>query len=340
MQGQTSMPSASADCYAGHGGTVAYAYVARTKASLAEPAPAAVEYPYSDGKIMAEAPRHVDAILNALMTLRNWFAGYPRVHVGAEMFLYYEEGDVSKRLTPDLFVVRGLKSLPEPSYKIWEEGRPPTFVLEVASPSTEGRDHGEKKALYASMGVAEYWRFHPTGILGKPAREGARFEGGVLRGLGYEPLETVRDGAVHSEVLGLEVRVDERPGKDHLLRFRDPRTGEDLLTAAELDQSRREAESGRHEAERRQYEAERKQHEAERKQHEAERRQHEAEQGRREAVRAQSEAEERLRKETATRHEAEQARRAETVSRQEVEAELARLRAQLDIRNTSQDSGS
>ena len=309
-----------------HGATVAIASMARTKARLAEPTHAAVEYPYSDGKIMSEAPRHVDAIVYALTTLRNWFAGHPRVHVGAEMFLYYEEGNVNKHLTPDLFVVQGLKALPDPSFKIWEEGCPPAFVLEVASPSTEDRDHGEKKALYASMGVEEYWRFHPTGVLEKPAIEGVRFEGGVLQGLGYEPLPIEPDGAVHSEVLGLDVRVDERPGKDHLLRFRDPKSGKDLLTFGELHQSRREAESGRREAERRQYEAERKQHQAE--------------QGRREAVRAQHEAEERLRKETSTRHEAEQARRAESVARQEAEAELARLRAQLDILNTSQDSGS
>lgn len=36
--------------------------------------PAADEYPYSDGKIMAETPRHVDAIFYAMATLRTWFA--------------------------------------------------------------------------------------------------------------------------------------------------------------------------------------------------------------------------------------------------------------------------
>lgn len=66
----------------------------------------AVEYPYSDCKIMAKAPRHVDSILYALATLRNWFAGHFRVQAGAGMFLYYQEGDNTKRLEPDLFVVR------------------------------------------------------------------------------------------------------------------------------------------------------------------------------------------------------------------------------------------
>ena len=206
--------------------------MADTRAPATAPPPVAVEYPFSDGKIMAELPQHVDAILYALATLRIWFARHRRVQVGANMFLYYQEGDSTKRVTPDLFVARGLDSLP-PSYKLWEAGRPPSFVLEVASPSTEDRDRGEKQALYASIGVKEYWRFHPSGLL-KGARQSAtRLEGGTLQGLGYEPLATRPDGSVRSEVLGLDVRVDERPSRSHLLRFRDPRTGKDLLTFEE-----------------------------------------------------------------------------------------------------------
>ena len=89
--------------------------MARTRAHPLAVPPAPDEYPYSDGKIMAETPRHVDAILYALATQRTWFSNHT---------------DASKRLTPDLFVVRGLEALPERSYKQWEEGRPPTFVLE------------------------------------------------------------------------------------------------------------------------------------------------------------------------------------------------------------------
>lgn len=86
---------------------------------------------------MAELPQHVDAILYALATLRTWFARHHRVQVGANMFLDYQEGDNTKRVTRDLFVATGLESLPEPSCKRWEAGRPPSFVLEAASPSTE-----------------------------------------------------------------------------------------------------------------------------------------------------------------------------------------------------------
>ena len=244
--------------------------MASTKAPATAPPPAAVEYPFSDGKIMAELPQHVDAILYALATLRTWFARYDRVQVGANMFLYYQEGDNTKRVTPDLFVARGLEAMPERSYKLWEAGRPPTFVLEVASPSTEDRDRGAKQALYASIGVEEYWRFHPTGSLKGAKREGARLEGGALRGLGYKPLRTRPDGSIRSEVLGLDVRVDERPGSSHLLRFRDPKTGQDLLTFEESERGREAAERGREAAERGRQAAERERLKAERARQETE----------------------------------------------------------------------
>ena len=52
----------------------------------------AVEYPSSDGRMIAELPLHGDAILYALATLRIWFARRHRVQAGASMFLYYQAG--------------------------------------------------------------------------------------------------------------------------------------------------------------------------------------------------------------------------------------------------------
>ena len=76
---------------------------------------------------MAETPLHVDAILYALATLRYWFASHVRVQAGANMFVFYQQGDASKRLTPDLFVVRGwrrCRSAPTRSGR--RDGRPPS----------------------------------------------------------------------------------------------------------------------------------------------------------------------------------------------------------------------
>lgn len=284
------------------------------------------EYPYSDGKPIAETPKHLDAIFFAMGTLRNWFADQPRVQVGANMFVYYQEGDKTKRLTPDLFVVRGLEALPERSYKLWETGRPPTFVLEVALPSTEQRDRGEKQALYASMGVAEYWRFNPTGFLNGPGLEGVRLAGGVLQGQGYKPLASVADGSIHSRVLGLDIRVDGRRGKTHLLRLRDPVTRRNLLTYRESEQGRREAllKLQRERFARRT--AERHQDAAEQAQLEAELARGEADQARREEQRARLEAERARLEAERAQHETE---REAARAKRDAEEEIARLRAQV-----------
>ena len=252
------------------GKTAAASLMARTPARPAERSAAAIEYPYSDGKAMAETPRHVDAILYALAMLRNRFAASSLVQVGANMNLYYQEGDVEKKLVPDLFVVRGLAALPETSYRVWEAGRPPGFVLEVSSPASAERDRGVKRALYASIGVTEYWRFNPVGVLEGALRPGQRLEGSTLVGLGYEPLGLGTDGSILSEVLELELRVDSRPGMEHLLRFRDPGTGENLLTFWESEQGRTEAEQAKAEAERARADAERAKAEAEQARVEAE----------------------------------------------------------------------
>lgn len=235
-----------------------------TRAPATAPPPAAIDYPFSDGKMIAELPKHGDAILYALATLRNWFARHDRVQVGASIFLYYQEGDNTKRVTLDLFVARGLEAMPEYSYKLWEAGRPPTLVLEAASHPTEDGDWREKRDLYALIGVKEYWRFHPTGSLKGAKRPGTRLEGGTLQELEYKPLLARTDGSIRSEVLGLDVRVDERPGSSHLLRFRNPKTGQDLLTFEEVEQRRQAAERGRQAAERGRHKAERARQEAER----------------------------------------------------------------------------
>ena len=47
-------------------------------------------------------------------------------------------------------------------YSIEEHGKPPDFVLEVASPTTARNDYTGKREDYAAFGIPEYWRFDPT----------------------------------------------------------------------------------------------------------------------------------------------------------------------------------
>lgn len=216
--------------------------MASTETAPARRSKAAAEYPYSDGSAPAESPRHFDTVLYAMTILRNRYADSRFVLVGASMNLFDEEGARTKELVSDLFVVRVLETLPELSIRCCEAGNAPDLAPEVASPSNAERDRGANQALYASMRVAEYWRFNPVGALDGASVEGARLEESALRVLGYEPLPRDEDGSIRNGVLRLGVRVDRRRGMEHPLRLRDPETGEDQLTFRESEQGRTSAE--------------------------------------------------------------------------------------------------
>ncbi len=48
-------------------------------------------------------------------------------------------------------------------YAIDRQGKPPDFVMEVASKTTGVLDYTDKRADYQSYGIPEYWRFDDTG---------------------------------------------------------------------------------------------------------------------------------------------------------------------------------
>ena len=69
-------------------------------------------------------------------------------------------------LVPDCMVAFGVNPkeiLERNGYLIWEVGKPPDVVIEVASPSTKDRDLNEKRDRYALLGISEYWRLDPSG---------------------------------------------------------------------------------------------------------------------------------------------------------------------------------
>ena len=65
---------------------------------------------------------------------------------------------------PDLLIafnVRRAHILAQEGYAISEQGKPPDFVLEIASNTTSRRDETEKWQDYANFGITEYWLFDP-----------------------------------------------------------------------------------------------------------------------------------------------------------------------------------
>ena len=214
---------------------------------MSRPAPAAapIHYPSSDGKPMAENDAQRDAIMYGIAALTRHFRDRRDVYVSGDLLIYYEEGNPRVSIAPDVFVVFGVEKRRRLNYKLWEEGRAPSFVLEVASPSTWREDVGPKRSVYARLGVREYWQYDPLG-----EHLPARLQGERLTRSGYErqPAATALDGTLtlRSETLGLELRA--APGRE--MRFRDPATGVDLRSHGEEAEGRlQEAEGRRREAE-------------------------------------------------------------------------------------------
>ena len=213
----------------------------------APPAPAraaAIDYPSSDGKPMAESESQLIPLTYAVSCLRHYFRNRPEAFASGNLLIYYEEG-TRARVAPDVFVVFGARNRKEEraTYLLWEEEKSPDFVLEITSPGKWRADQTWKRELYRRLGVGEYWQYDPTRNYLDPPLQGLE----LVRGE-YEPLSGWRlaDGtlAARSEVLGLELRVAGRR-----LRFHDPQAGEDLRDLAEAEDGRQEAEEQRREAE-------------------------------------------------------------------------------------------
>ena len=77
---------------------------------------AAVEYPDSDGKPLAENDAQLTAILYGIGALRVHFAGRRVVYVSGDLLIYYEEGSPRVSVAPDVFVVFGVEDWMRMSY--------------------------------------------------------------------------------------------------------------------------------------------------------------------------------------------------------------------------------
>ncbi len=216
-------------------------------AEAVAPEPDAVEYP--EGHWIAQSVWHGDAVRLATAALHHHFRDRDDVLVAMELVVYYVRGDNRVWLQPDVQVVFGVE--PEgnrSTFKVWEEGKAPDFVLEVASPSTAKHDARYKAGEYARIGVSEYWRLDPEGALMGTALEGYAMTGGR-----YESVEAVersgRGRHLRSRVLGLDLRSRKRDGATVLV-FTDPRTGEEFDGALEEAERRRRIAEDRADAER------------------------------------------------------------------------------------------
>ena len=90
----------------------------------------------------------------------------PGIFVDTNSFIYHDPTDKTRRVAPDIYAALGVDTkaiMDRNGYLIWEAGKPPDFVLEIASETTARHDSDAKRDLYAAIGVSEYWRYDHTG---------------------------------------------------------------------------------------------------------------------------------------------------------------------------------
>ena len=199
------------------------------------------DLPSTDGLPMPESMVQDVVLGYTTFAFRRFFRGRrPGVCVASDMLVYDDgrpatDGPVRPVwVSPDILVAFGVGERMRDSYVIWREGKAPDFVMEVASKSTWRRDRDEKPALYAALGVAEYFLYDPVGGYLEP-----RLQGRVLRGAkrGVLRQERLGNGArgLCSEVLDLCAYLR---GPRQELRWHDPATGKDLESHDEVHDDR------------------------------------------------------------------------------------------------------
>ena len=140
---------------------------------------------------------------------------------------------------PDLLVAFGVNPAAykaSNAYVISEQGKPPDFVLEIASPGTWREDAGPKRNDYAAIGVGEYWRFDETG------RYGGRLHGERLVNGEYVAIdvEELTDGSLQGYSSALDLNLRWERGE---LVFYAPATGRPIATLADEREARIQAEA-------------------------------------------------------------------------------------------------
>ena len=143
--------------------------------------------------------------------LELWLSRRNDVLIAGGGYLRRRAGDDSEIFAPDCVVAFGVNPrgiVARNGYVINEVGKPPDFVLEVASRRTGRRDYTIKRDGYAGYGVREYWRFDYTG----GRYHDAAMAGDTLVEGRYRPLPIHQDadGLLwgYSEVLDVELCWD------------------------------------------------------------------------------------------------------------------------------------
>ena len=190
-------------------------------------------YPETDGEPMAASDLHLEILIWLLQVLKAHFADMPDTYVSGDILTYYTEGNPRDVVAPDVLVSFGIGQKQRHTYKVWEEGKTPDFVMEFSSKTTYQKDLTEKMSLYAVLGIPNYLLYDAEVLYLPSPLMGFQLVKGV-----YVPIQPSDDGHIHSDVLGLDFVIQERR-----LRVYEPVRGEWLQTPAEAHAARAEREA-------------------------------------------------------------------------------------------------
>ena len=132
------------------------------------PGPDEQRLPFEEDEPVPQNTQQVVAIEDGFGGLRERWRGRRDVFVGSDQFIHWDRAYNSQTnpenppVAPDVYVAFGVANRHRLSYVVWEEGKPPDFVLEVVSPSSRRQDREEKRVRYAKMGVPEFFWYDPA----------------------------------------------------------------------------------------------------------------------------------------------------------------------------------
>ena len=164
-------------------------------------------YPCEDDEPMAATGFHADQIGIFAEQISRYFAINPYTYIGVDSFIYYREGDITKFVAPDVYIVFGVNKFPQRrSFYTWAEGATPAAIFEFLSDSTADQDRHEKIQRYLrDMAAKEYFIHQPE--MKKPSE----FKGWRRNPAG-DIVEMTPDaqGGLFSEALNLYFRWEDQ----------------------------------------------------------------------------------------------------------------------------------
>jgi len=199
---------------------------------------------------LGQSRAHFFAIQYLLLILEWLFESRgQKVGIVSDINFYQTANKKETPKQPDIAVVDGLEIVPKrkkdysPSYYVGANGPPPRVVFEIASQNTWQADLEEKPAIYARMGVKEYFVFDPQPGLGVWTREWRskeRLVGWRLQADGsYEELAKDEQGRIWSEELESWLVLDPNDNENLWLYSAE---GELRVNQAQAEKQRAEAE--------------------------------------------------------------------------------------------------